>query len=320
MMPPHMFKLCQLYACIPIDRFVAVEPPKGFCVHDNIRYRPKKSTAKYADLMDARARHFVDMDKPILVYWSGGIDSTAVLVALLRAGANPMVAMTHHSIAENPAFYKNHIRNRLATVEAMPVAHALLSGEGIVTTGQLCDQLFGGDIEPLVCERVGCGMWHDSLSRQQIVVILEKLNFSQSEAEALYGDVLSSAAAAGVTLRTIHDWCWWMNFAFKWSYVKNVMLLYSPLDAAQQLTEEHLARRIHFVDTQAFQDWSVARREAKIIDRLETYKITAKRYIYEYDGDDEYLRSAVVRGSLRSFGARENLVRRIDSEYNMLSD
>ena len=61
------------------------------------------------DLLDQRATELLATQRKLAVMWSGGIDSTCVLVALLKHLQHQdqlVVYMTDVSIAENPEFYK----------------------------------------------------------------------------------------------------------------------------------------------------------------------------------------------------------------------
>lgn len=97
----------------------------------------------------------------VLVAWSGGIDSTAALCALLQAAPvadgcsqnKLQVLLDDSSIAENPTFYKTVIlKHKLIIVPRDNVelsTHAVRWKEqhiaNILVTGELGDQLFGSD-------------------------------------------------------------------------------------------------------------------------------------------------------------------------------
>ena len=96
-------------------------------------------------------------DKPLHVLWSGGIDSTAVMCALLAAtDALPPAArrarlVVHYharSIAEYPRFWAEHLAplgaaGALALEELVGHVRDLPDGERLVVTGDPADMLFG---------------------------------------------------------------------------------------------------------------------------------------------------------------------------------
>ena len=91
----------------------------------------------------------------VRVMWSGGIDSTAALVSLLRAAGEGnggrahrlVVVLDDESRAEYPRFYRETIAGRLREEprDERSVS-AIDGGGGPVVTGELGDQLFGSDM------------------------------------------------------------------------------------------------------------------------------------------------------------------------------
>lgn len=94
----------------------------------------------------------------IMVAWSGGIDSTAVLCALLETSVNHSdrrsrltVLLDDESISENPTFHKTHIDStklKEAPRNSEPLSsHAVRWRQkcqnNIMVTGEIGDQLFG---------------------------------------------------------------------------------------------------------------------------------------------------------------------------------
>lgn len=99
----------------------------------------------------------------VYVAWSGGIDSTTVLVAmLLQAQAKPqrrsrlIVLLDDESVVENPLFYSTWIKDQLSTEfrkdkplswheERIRECTSKSVMNSILVTGELGDQLFGSD-------------------------------------------------------------------------------------------------------------------------------------------------------------------------------
>lgn len=76
----------------------------------------------FEELCNERARELLmradALGSSIYVLWSGGIDSTLVLVSLLKNAStaqkkNIVVLLSEESIGENPRFYQEHIRGKL---------------------------------------------------------------------------------------------------------------------------------------------------------------------------------------------------------------
>mmetsp|Transcript_7812 Transcript_7812/g.14719 ORF Transcript_7812/g.14719 Transcript_7812/m.14719 type:complete len:1375 (+) Transcript_7812:442-4566(+) len=106
----------------------------------------------------------------IVVCWSGGIDSTGALVALLRTAttacseevkgrkksmplgkkSQPRLVVTcdDESMSENPTFFSSHIRDKVKIMERKGRTISDLARENsgcLIVTGELGDQLFGSD-------------------------------------------------------------------------------------------------------------------------------------------------------------------------------
>jgi hypothetical protein len=90
-----------------------------------------------------------EQNKPILVTWSGGLDSTCVLSALIQTITDTTrlkVLCTKESIAEYPLFFDNFIKNKYEVLEtdwaSFRAAINSLCLTNILITGELADQLF----------------------------------------------------------------------------------------------------------------------------------------------------------------------------------
>ena len=83
----------------------------------------------------------------VYLCWSGGIDSTAALVALLRTAGNRksrlVVVLDDDTIVENPQFYNTHVRDKLRCEQRGGRALSDIATAGLTVTGELGDQIFG---------------------------------------------------------------------------------------------------------------------------------------------------------------------------------
>ena len=83
------------------------------------------------------------LDVSLYSFWSGGIDSTCVLVSLLKnASASQkeriVVLMSEESISENPNFYRDHVHGKLRRDSStmfpylLGTKHLFVSGERVM--------------------------------------------------------------------------------------------------------------------------------------------------------------------------------------------
>jgi hypothetical protein len=255
----------------------------------------KGPAMSFADCCDVRARELLDGHGRLHVMWSGGIDSTVALVALLKAlPANERdrltVYLSSHSVAENPGFYQTRIAGQLAVQRTG--GKAGLYDETVVT-GELGDQLFGSDLMLEATRRLG----FECLAQPHAVVLPRLFASIAGDAEtgaAIYRRYAPIADEAPYHLIRAQDFLWWWNFSQKWQHVKYRHLLYEP-PGSNYLGM--LGKVRHFFDTEAFQRWSLTHPGGKLGASIDTYKMPAKRYIVEYTGDAGYLAKMKI-GSL----------------------
>lgn len=209
----------------------------------------------FHDLMAARAAELVARGKPIIVYWSGGIDSTAALVALLKAGVKDVgltVRMSRFSPSEFTSFFDAHLRSQdgLAIEWIGACAHLSLTREDLqthtVVTGELGDQLFGSvcyryytpagtRILPAIDDCDCDHLWIDGLvPKGTWLLFLEPWEkafmapFMPGErpstgylenhrsAEAVVDYLRPLMAKCPFEVRNAFDAWWWINFTCKW--------------------------------------------------------------------------------------------------------
>lgn len=273
-------------------------------------------TAGFDAVCHARARAILDEDREIAVFWSGGIDSTGALVALLMqadaADRNRLhIFLRPRSIAEYPAFFERHITALAHTIIDGPSADGFRRGPGrtfssdvgavlaaqarerLVVTGEHGDQIFGS---------IALAENTDWIGRPPEVFLDQPSFAAHREAIAQLN------AACPVPIGTIDAMLWWWNFAVKWQEVTFRSL--SDLDDTASF-----ANIRHFYQTNNFQRWSIANPDQKIRDRLESYKWPAKDFIYGFTGDADYRDHKVKVGSLR---VRIGAILGIDDRYTII--
>lgn len=301
---------------LPVDRSGALPSPGlRMQVLDPI---PDASgfTTGFADVCHRRARQLLDEDREIALFWSGGIDSTGALAALLmQAGPADRdrlhIFLRPRSIGEYPAFFDSHVRQLNHTVMEGPGADGYRNGPGrtfssdvgavlsqqarrrLVVTGEHGDQLFGSMALAENPDWIG----------QPPDRFLERPEFTAHREEI---EQLNSACP--VPVDTIDAMLWWWNFAVKWQEITFRSL--SDLDEPSSF-----ANIRHFYQTDDFQRWSIANPDLKIRDSLESYKWPAKDFIYDFTGDADYRDHKIKVGSLR---VRIGAILGIDNRHNII--
>lgn len=302
--PAYMYDLSERMGALPFDRFGVAPSPHYYKLSERSKFTFKgRDLTSYATLMERRAKELAAIDKPLYVYWSGGIDSTALMVALIREGVEMTVMMNDRSIWENGQFYYRFIKDKIKTRNSVDISvlNTLVEKDAHFITGELADQLFGSDTMQDVCLLEGWQLLHKPATEENVRRALLCKGMTDENIEPLYKVVFESAASQNVPIHRVFDFFWWISFAFKWQGVVYRMALYGPAELNSLLTEKHWDRVHHFFETDYFQTWSCTQHEYKILDRWNTYKFTSKQYIFEFDEHEDYMLNAVKIGSLRKF-------------------
>lgn len=225
----------------------------------------------------------------IVIAWSGGVDSTALVCAFLQSDAELdrlTVVCTEDSIEEYPFFYELMKKQGVDVSIVDSVTDELSEIEcEVILTGWCADQLFGSDVNTrnviLYNEP-----WVDALRQYALEEHKMKLsNRSMEIIEAVYTDYAKKLGFE------VEQWCeflWMMNFGCKWTFVQNetnLSLVGTP----------NYGKAIAFYEDMKFQRWAVSHfpslRERNPHTNNLNYKKALKQYILNYTADQKYFRN-----------------------------
>ncbi len=285
----------------------------------------QKMCTSFEDLCDRRARELLnrarELASPIHVMWSGGIDSTLLLISFLKSAsaeekANIVVLLTEESISENPNFYRDHIRGKLR-VDSSSMFTYLLGTKHFVVGGEHNDQLFGSDMVGKLIVQFGPKSIHAPYSRDTFFSFFNP-SIGDSATTNFYLDMFERLqSTAPIPVLSNFDFLWWINFSLKWQSVFMRMLTYTAKRNTQNVTREYIkSRYVHFYGTEDFQLWSMNNMDKKIKDAWNTYKWPCKDIIYDYTKDADYRDNKVKRGSLYFLLLQRSSFNFIDADMN----
>jgi hypothetical protein len=242
-----------------------------------------------------------DRDLELRVSWSGGIDSTNAIVALLKfyedyPTVEMKVCLNQKSIDEYPWMYENIIQPnprieeyRGETLEAEgkgeneALGHNMARDTGkdyLVVTGELGDQIFGAKIlVPDIKQNGTEGMVKKHYAK---VFSPDMTNFLKPLIDAMPEEWPRDCG------NVMH----WMNFILKWQWCQLRMFIMYPVPYQSYR---------HFFDHDALQQWCLQNdMQVKMPEYdLKRYKEVAKRYIADWTGDEEYFRNKEKEDSQR---------------------
>jgi hypothetical protein len=246
------------------------------------------STKTLEEIMDNQAEYIFNKLKiensDCYMFLSGGVDSTAMVIAMLKAADTDLsklhIIYTKETVLENPVFIDElnavNIDKQLIESHLLDEVQVQCLNKGYVLVGWCADQLFGSIVNQL---------YPDEFHKDW------RLWVEISDAIEQFED---SFKHYNLPIKTFGELAWFMNFSCKYNVVKNSDVLYSG-----NITN----KMISFYDSKDFQDWSVSNFD--VLHKYEQqdtihYKKVLKDYIYKFNKDSDYLKN---KGKIGSWNA-----------------
>lgn len=305
----------------------------------------------FEDVTDNRANDIKKLihstDKNIILFYSGGIDSTVCLVSILKNFNSEelkkfKVSMSFDSIIENPIFYQKFIKDKIQIIDTMKFKYTdhVDSENAVCITADLGDFIYGTELGvklyPQItnfAKKLGITDSIENLtlkisssdthySRYKDILIsyfnsnLENgmRNFSQyyipnnlkiiSENDKKFGELFyekihKNIISSKVPVYTLHDFFWWsmFNMRFTWGALRPGMN-YGTHDNMKKTIQEGI---VNWYGSKKYQLWSMNNNNngEKINGSLQTsYKWASRKYIYQFDKNEWYLKNKMKMPSM----------------------
>ncbi len=248
------------------------------------------------------ARDLWKLGKPIELFWSGGIDSSGALIALLETKSNSDVLnirYTQDSIDEFPLMWEKMVKDKNGPIPHKKMLDSSLfeNHDIIKVTGECGDQCFGSDalhanLDKHADDWESVFTWPNGklFSVKSDVPKDTQENYKQKKSE-LARILFEHVDCCPVEIKTIFDLFWWCNFCFKWQDVDSRMI-FTFSETSQW------GSTISFFNTDDFQKWSIVNHDVKHGGTWKTYKQPAKDYINKYIKDETYRKNKTKEPSL----------------------
>ena len=229
-------------------------------------------------------------DKKFVVMYSGGIDSTLLVVLLLQLGDQELfdrtlIILNEASIAENQEFYQKYITKfRMASSNSF---EKYLTKDHIVLTGEFADNVFGSLTLGMAMDRLGDRtIVHAPYKDHALEFFTQKLGSAESARQ--YMDLMDPIMKLNPEgINSLHEYMWWINFTMKWQAVEFRILSHARPTEALDLDWVNTSL-IHFWNTELWQQWAVSNPDKKVAKDWASYKWVAKELIYEFDRNRSY--------------------------------
>lgn len=283
----------------------------------------------YAEICDERVQELLRLQErtgvPIGLLYSGGIDSTAVLVSFLKAQPISQLRdritlyMNVNSINENPTFYRRFIRGQLK-IESSEKSLSLFDGRHLIVGAEFNDQIFGNYLLQIAMLLYGSAILKRRYDKALAREIFLGVGMSEGGA-AMWAEQIDAGLKkqSFVVIETALDFFWWLNFNFKWQATYFSMILRMARRDRKHVTPGFLSEHYqHFFIADDFQRWSMTNPNSKIRDTWESYKWPAKDLIFEFDRDADYRDFKIKAPSLNYLLTQRPMAQAITDQYQFL--
>ena len=275
----------------------------------------------FEEVTDQRAHEFKSIinqtGKRVVLFWSGGIDSTVVLAALIK-NLSPTelamvdIVMTNESYYENPLFFEKFIRNSKFNIIDFYEMNSRFQNDStllnscIITDGVPADKLW-------VVERI---LHYAAIHGPRVLTESYKtskselINFAASymgnaiNAEHFVDLVFNNIEETNAPIETVADFFYWINFNYHW--IGHIYMYYANTLAGDPANLSlYNTASMPWYETHDYQRWSFSQQAvtARNITNMRDYKMLAKQYIYSLDKNNYYMMLRTKTGSpTKAFG------------------
>jgi len=293
-----------------------------------------KRKLDFSSITDSRALELeskLDRFKNVYLFWSGGIDSTVILVSILKNWQKQsleklIVVLNSYSIEENQQMYEQFIHNKISTVSTDKFfsGEVNFSHDNLYVDGNAADTLSATIMFYEFEKRFP--NYYLKPWKQNIDILIkffseyEDVNYGQY----MYKKVVRSLIYNKFEVETIFDFLWWMGF--NWIHDRNlhcVLWQYTPCFFAdpnisvKRFLEENM---FQWFNSNDYQDWRVAAvgTDEIIGNTVAEHKLAFKKYIFEFNRDSDYFlyKDKVASTPKNETKSSHIILCGIDTDYN----
>lgn len=270
---------------------------------NNIQHRFDQDFATVTDHRYHQLRS--QTDRPWVVFWSGGVDSTVIVTSILRNCPpqdrdNITIACSAVSMFENPKFFAEQIRPNFATIDSrqFKVNKQTLESH-VIIDGDPADALYLQQANFIIAnspDLLQSSFRNNQSTVQQI--LLQSQNATEDFVQWQWSMIMDNIESQSIPVQSIHDFFWWRSFNFNWAGTKLRALQFLQ-DPTPETMDVFFKNFVFWFDSDGYQSWAVNNNQPgmKFGSGLGDYKLVAKDYIRSWDKDEYYYRFKTKKAS-----------------------
>lgn len=248
------------------DRTKTLFPDKIKIITDIPELLHYNKTFEYC--IQQRTDELVSLKKPIHLFWSGGIDSTLVLISLLNSDCKDLTVYSTNMVRLNILSSCNIKTKFINAYQYREHIQNILDNEELLVTGELADQIMGS-LTAFDHKNSGKEVSLDNLS-----FIIKQHTSNNTDVDCLIDMFRETMSKCPFKINDIIDYFWWLNFSCKWQHVE-----FRILNGVHYNENTYRNCVKHFFNTIDFQLWSMQEHNHKIKYDNGRYKDVMLNYI-----------------------------------------
>jgi len=265
-----------------------------------------------------RASDFISTGKKLYLMWSGGLDSTVILISFILSNVprdQVVIVCNPDSLRENYNFYEKYIRGNYNLMSSELFMQEIKTSvlDGLIISGEQGDCMFGQDFGMDMFSKFGSLYLESSFDKNNLIKYFCISGMDVESADCWSDLFISNLNCSPRPVITMYDFSWWITYNWRWQWAKEKLNLRTQYD--QQLET--------FFSSEQLQYWSVNHKQSSIRSLID-FKKDFKNIIFKFTNDSLIFSkikhpSATVYYTANSFSLIDNQGKRYkEKEYNIL--
>lgn len=284
----------------------------------------------FTDITDARSVELLrksQMYPNVILFYSGGIDSTTILCAMLKNWstadlARVTIVMNQHCIVENKNMFDNYINGKFTVINTDEYfSGRLIRNDTLYITGALGDPLMSDENNIIKYDELYPNTYSKSWKNNvDKLIAYFSIRSNTTIAKEVVDIVIRSLTTSNFEVDNIYEFFWWISFNWGWDIDLYQSVWYWRLaedtDTRQFLEDNHFI----WLNTVDYQNWAISTIGTNLMmgDNVRMAKYSMKKYIYDFNHDLDYFMNKMHEGSVsKNMNQIPTSMCGIDANYNI---